>query len=253
MEGVRLRLGSLGSPDARAAYLDELREYLRSHEKELSEEVRRADRRQPAARLRRGPRGHTQGDGATRRSCSTASTPRTPSTSRPSAIFSTRRASPTTSTRPWSAGSTTTRAPCSSSSASGSAPSRGSAAAAATTGWSSSSAARATPANGWAIGVERVALALGEEAASPETAVSSSSRSEADRERALALATELRRAGVAADLDLADRAVKGQMKQADRLGRPPRADPGRGRGEAAGHGLGRGAGDRSRSRGARTQ
>ena len=42
---------------------------------------------------------------------------------------------------------------------------------------------------------------------------------EADgRDTALALVTELRRAGFAADLDLADRATKGQMKQADRVG-----------------------------------
>ena len=40
VEGVRLRLGSLGSPERRAAYLDELRAYLRSHEGELSDEVR---------------------------------------------------------------------------------------------------------------------------------------------------------------------------------------------------------------------
>src|SRR6187455_1173300 len=38
--GVRLRLGSLGSPAARSAYLDELRGYLRSRQGELSEEVR---------------------------------------------------------------------------------------------------------------------------------------------------------------------------------------------------------------------
>ena len=40
VEGVRLRLGSLGTPETRAAYLDELRAYLRSHEGELSDEVR---------------------------------------------------------------------------------------------------------------------------------------------------------------------------------------------------------------------
>ena len=39
-----------------------------------------------------------------------------------------------------------------------------------------------------------------------------------DRAAALALVTELRRAGLVADLDLAGRAVKGQMKQADRVG-----------------------------------
>jgi histidyl-tRNA synthetase len=37
---VRLRLASLGSLDARAAYLDKLRGYLREHEGELSEDVR---------------------------------------------------------------------------------------------------------------------------------------------------------------------------------------------------------------------
>jgi histidyl-tRNA synthetase len=39
-KGVRLRLGSLGTPDTRRAYSDELREYLRSREGELSDEVR---------------------------------------------------------------------------------------------------------------------------------------------------------------------------------------------------------------------
>src|SRR5262249_38639080 len=40
VEAVRLRLGSLGTPATRTAYLDELREHLRSHESELSDEVR---------------------------------------------------------------------------------------------------------------------------------------------------------------------------------------------------------------------
>ena len=35
-----LRLGSLGSPEARAAYREELRAYLRAHEAELAEDVR---------------------------------------------------------------------------------------------------------------------------------------------------------------------------------------------------------------------
>jgi histidyl-tRNA synthetase len=39
-KGVRLRLGSLGTPETRRAYSDELREYLRSRESELSDEVR---------------------------------------------------------------------------------------------------------------------------------------------------------------------------------------------------------------------
>jgi len=39
-EALTLRIASLGTPDTRAAYLDELRTYLRAHEAELSEEVR---------------------------------------------------------------------------------------------------------------------------------------------------------------------------------------------------------------------
>src|SRR3954469_7956932 len=38
--GLRLRIGSLGTPDTRRDYSDELRGYLRQHESELSEEVR---------------------------------------------------------------------------------------------------------------------------------------------------------------------------------------------------------------------
>jgi histidyl-tRNA synthetase len=37
--GVRLRIGSLGTPDTRRAYREELQAYLRAHEAELAEEV----------------------------------------------------------------------------------------------------------------------------------------------------------------------------------------------------------------------
>ena len=37
---ARLRLSSLGTPETRAAYLDELKDYLREHDAELSQEVR---------------------------------------------------------------------------------------------------------------------------------------------------------------------------------------------------------------------
>ena len=112
-------------------------------------------------------------------------------------------------------GSTTTRGPCSSSSPIGSVPRRRSAAAAATTGsWSDSGPAtppvagrrhrahRARPRRGGGRNAIDVFVA-----ASPDR-----------RERAFALVRELRRAGLRAELDLADRSLKGQMKQADRLG-----------------------------------
>jgi histidyl-tRNA synthetase len=74
-----------------------------------------------------------------------------------------------------------------------------------------------TPAAGWAVGVERVLLALGQEAQTRAHDVFVAA-ADGQRERALALVTELRHAGLRAELDLADRGLKGQMKQADRLG-----------------------------------
>ena len=93
----------------------------------------RADRDQPAARVRRRRRGDAGRDERARRRSSRASRGRTPSTSPRSAPCSTPPASPTRSTRPWSAASTTTRGRSSPSSARASAPSPRSAAAAATT------------------------------------------------------------------------------------------------------------------------
>jgi histidyl-tRNA synthetase len=74
-----------------------------------------------------------------------------------------------------------------------------------------------TPAIGWAAGVERILLAIegeGEEL-SHDVFVAAD---DGHREQALALVTELRRAGLRADLDLACRSMKGQMRQADRTG-----------------------------------
>ena len=75
----------------------------------------------------------------------------------------------------------------------------------------------ATPAAGWAAGVERILLALDAPEVPPKVDVFIVAEGE-QRERALALANELRAAGIAADLDLAERSQKGQMKQADRSG-----------------------------------
>ena len=74
-----------------------------------------------------------------------------------------------------------------------------------------------TPAVGWAAGIERILLALGE-TPPPEPIDVFIVAAEGQRERALELATTARRAGVCVDLDLADRSHKGQMKQADRSG-----------------------------------
>jgi histidyl-tRNA synthetase len=75
----------------------------------------------------------------------------------------------------------------------------------------------ATPGCGWAAGIERILLAL-EGAAPPAQPDVFVVAADGERERALALTTELRHAGLRAELDLAGRGLKGQMRQADRLG-----------------------------------
>ena len=71
-----------------------------------------------------------------------------------------------------------------------------------------------TPAVGWAAGIERILLAL---ATPPDPEpIDVFVVAGEDRARAFALVGELREAGLAADLDLAGRSFKGQMKQADR-------------------------------------
>src|SRR5262249_32826002 len=64
-KGIRVRLSSLGTPETRRAYSDELRSYLRAHESELSEEVRgRIDATRPRAfdADRPGSKAVLQGD-----------------------------------------------------------------------------------------------------------------------------------------------------------------------------------------------
>jgi histidyl-tRNA synthetase len=74
-----------------------------------------------------------------------------------------------------------------------------------------------TPAAGWAVGVERILLAVGEkEETRPHDVFVAAADDQ--RERALALVSQLRHAGLRAELDLAGRGLKGQMRQADRLG-----------------------------------
>jgi histidyl-tRNA synthetase len=77
-----------------------------------------------------------------------------------------------------------------------------------------------TPAVGWAAGIERILLALGDEAEAPAARavfISHDATSPEAGRTALALAGELRRAGLAAEVDLAGRSVKGQFKHANRI------------------------------------
>lgn len=76
----------------------------------------------------------------------------------------------------------------------------------------------ATPAVGWAAGIERMLLALDEEVTSPGMDLFVVVPDPELTTKAVALVSELRRHGLAVEMDLAGRSVKGQFKQADRVG-----------------------------------
>ncbi len=78
-----------------------------------------------------------------------------------------------------------------------------------------------TPAVGWAAGIERIMLALDEEEVATGRDVfiaHSPGAGKADPAVALVLAGELRKAGLSAEIDLGGRSLKGQLKHADRIG-----------------------------------
>jgi histidyl-tRNA synthetase len=77
-----------------------------------------------------------------------------------------------------------------------------------------------TPASGWAAGVERMLLAAGELPVSlppVDLYVALADRGAGTARTAFGLAAEARRAGLPAQLELAGRSLKGQLKQADRI------------------------------------
>ena len=76
----------------------------------------------------------------------------------------------------------------------------------------------ATPAVGWAAGVERILLALDEEEEPAGRDAFVATADEGQQRRAMALAVELRHAGLSAEVDLAGRGLKGQLKHANRIG-----------------------------------
>jgi histidyl-tRNA synthetase len=213
---VRLRLGSLGTPATRMAYLDELRGYLRAHEGDLSEEVvERID----ANPLRAFDADHE----GTRRVMDEAPTLLERLDDADAEHFDAVRKLLDRNGIEYHLDPTLVRGldyytrtvfefECRRLGAQSGIGGGGR-----YDGLIEQLGGPATPGAGWALGVERIVLALGQEQDEPSADVFVVAE-EDERERALALVTELRRAGLAADLDLAGRAVKGQMKQADRLG-----------------------------------
>jgi histidyl-tRNA synthetase len=75
-----------------------------------------------------------------------------------------------------------------------------------------------TPAVGFAAGIERILLALDEEVAGEGRDAFVAVADPGQRQRAMALAAELRHRGLAIELDLAGRSFKSQLKHANRIG-----------------------------------
>ncbi len=77
----------------------------------------------------------------------------------------------------------------------------------------------ATPACGWAAGIERMLLASGEQRSAPELVdLFVALAKPASVRSAFELTQQARRAGLQAQLELANRSLRGQLRHADRLG-----------------------------------
>jgi histidyl-tRNA synthetase len=222
VEGVRLRLGSLGTPGARAAYVETLRGYLWKHEAELSDEVR--------GRIESNPlRAFDADHGGTRKVMEDAPTLLDHLSEEDAGHFAEVRALLDRNGVAYDLDPTLVRGldyytrtvfefECDRLGAQSGIGGGGR-----YDGLIELLGGPPTPGCGWALGVDRIALALEDQAGGG--VVEEKMRDgvfvvagDDGRDAALALVTELRRAGITADLDLAGRATKGQMKQADRLG-----------------------------------
>jgi histidyl-tRNA synthetase len=216
IEGIRLRLSSLGSAASRAEYREELKAYLRAHENELSPEVR--------GRIDANPmRAFDTDDEGTRAAMADAPRMLDRLADEDARHFGEVRGHLDRAGVEYELDGTLvrgldyyTRTVFEFESAQ-----LGAQAALGGGGRYDGLVAELggpeAPGCGWAAGVERILLALppGEDEPAADVFVVAE---DGQRERALALAVELRRAGLSAGLDLAERSVKNQMKQANRAG-----------------------------------
>ncbi len=219
-EKAKLTLGSLGSVEARAAYLDELRDHLRAHESELSKEVREridlnplrafdADDKGTQAVMADAPRllDRLEGQDLEHFEAVRASL---------DALGVTYEVDPTMVRGLDYYTRTVFEVHAEGLGAQSQVGGGGR-----YDGLIEQLGGPSTPAMGWALGVDRIALAM---AADPERDAEEDVRpsvfivaADAERAMALELVTKLRASGVRAGLDLADRSAKNQMKQADRF------------------------------------
>ena len=217
--GVALRLGSLGSPGTRVAYTEELKAHLRAHGSELSEDVRERIEINPL-------RAFDADDEGTRGVMASAPTIVERLEGEDAEHFAEVRALLEAAGIGYEIDPTLVRGldyytrtifsfVCDRLGAQSEVGGGGR-----YDGLIEQLGGPPTPAIGWAAGIERILLALD---GSEEREIRSrdaflATADPAQRRRALALASELRNAGISAELDLAGRSLKGQLKHADRIG-----------------------------------
>ncbi|HYP55590.1 MAG TPA: histidine--tRNA ligase [Solirubrobacterales bacterium] len=215
--GVELRLGSLGSFDSRKEYLEELKAYLRANEADLSKEVRERIDLNPL-------RAFDADDEGTRGVMAGAPTIVERLDGEDAQHFAEVRAHLEAAGTPYEIDPTLVRGldyytrtifsfVCPSLGAQSEVGGGGR-----YDGLIEQLGGPPTPAVGWAAGIERIMLAMGEEGTPAHRDAFLAAADEDQRRRALALAIELRHAGLSAEVDLAGRGLKGQLKHANRIG-----------------------------------
>ena len=214
--GVELRLGSLGSLDARATYLDELKSHLRSRDQELSEDVR--------ARIEINPlRAFDSDHEGTRAVMADAPHLLDFLSEEDAEHFEQVKSYLGTASVPFTIDPTLVRGldyytrtifsfVCDRLGAQSEIGGGGR-----YDGLIEQLGGPATPAIGWAAGIERILLALDEEVTSAGMDLFVVVPDPELITKAVALVSELRHHGLAVEMDLAGRSVKGQFKQADRV------------------------------------
>ena len=216
---TRLRLSSLGMPETRAAYREELQAYLRAHSGELASEVRERIDAQPAARLRLRPRRDAGGDGER------AAAARPPGARGPRALRPRCARCSTTSGFPTEVDPTLVRGLDYYTRTVFEFTSERLGAQSGVGGGGrydrliEQLGGSATPGVGWAAGVERIFLAGDPPPTAPPPVDLFVAHAKPELHAlAFRMATDARRAGLGAQAELAGRGLKGQMKHADRLG-----------------------------------
>jgi histidyl-tRNA synthetase len=215
--GVELRLGSLGSPQARSEYLEELKAHLRASEADLSQDVRERIEINPL-------RAFDADDEGTRGVLASAPTIVERLEGEDAEHFDEVRALLAAAGISFEVDPTLVRGldyytrtifsfVCDELGAQSEVGGGGR-----YDGLIEQLGGPATPAVGWAAGIERILLAMGEAGAAQQRDAFLAVADSSQRRRALALAGELRHAGLSVEIDLAGRGLKGQLKHADRIG-----------------------------------